>query len=450
MREYDAVVIGGGPGGYETALELAGGGMKTLLIERSKERIGGTCLNEGCIPTKQYLHSAEFASKLSHYRESGHDLDYRGLNLVQLAQKSGELIHEIRSGIVWLLDQAGVENCYGTAVLTGPNTLAVGEETIRFRYAVIATGSNVRETPAYRLDGKRILFSRDVFALTSFPKTLVITGGGAIGCEFATFFSAFGTEVTLIARSSRLLPNEDEDVSKVLTRSFKKAGVRVITSSSVLSAHSDDTGVGITLNGEDGTQQQIRSDLLLSAIGRVPNTEGLGCTAAGVKIDARGFIEVNSAFRTSANHIYAVGDCINTPAFAHTAYAEAKIAARNILHGLQEINPHLSPSTIFSHPQCASCGLTESAAREKGIAIEVRKALFKVNAKSKIMGDDSGFAKIVVSAHDGVLLGAVVIGNEATEIIHELLVAIEKKMTVDELTGMIHSHPTVSEIVRYL
>jgi len=448
MREYDAVVIGGGPGGYETALELARGGMKTLLVERQKERIGGVCLNEGCIPTKNYLQSADFASKVPYYTECGLDLRYGGMDLARLGEKTEALIHEIRSGVVWLLDQAGVESLYGTARFVDSHTIDVAGEKIGFAKCVIATGSKVRETDAYRLDGRRILFSRDVFSLTTIPKTIAIVGGGAIGCEFATFFNAFGTEVTLIARSSRLLPNEDEDVSKALLRSFKKTGIRVLTSTAVAGVNSDEEGLALLLEGE--TRETVRTGLLLSAIGRVPNTDELVAGNAGVLRSAKGFIDVNAAFQTSAPHIYAVGDCIDTPAFAHTAYAEAKIAARNILQGSQEANLHVTPSTIFSHPQIASCGLSESRAREKGMEIEVRKALFKVNAKAKILGDDSGFAKIVVSRESGIILGAVVIGNEATEIIHEFVVAVEKQITATELAGMIHSHPTISEIVRYL
>lgn len=448
MKQYQAVVIGGGPGGYEAALELARGGMKTLLIERKKEHIGGTCLNEGCIPTKNYLQSAEFASKIAHFTECGLDLRYGGLDLARLAQKTVELKNEIRSGVVWLLDQAGVESLYGDASFTGPNTIDVAGETIGFNHCIIATGSKSRRSAELPIDGKRILSSREVFDLERLPKSITIVGGGPIGCEFATFFNAFGTEVTLIARSDRLVPGEDEDVSKALLRSFKKAGIRVFLSARVRGAVVDETGVSVSVEGEN--IELIRSEIVLSAIGRLPHTAGLFPEKAGVKLTPKGFVEVNTALQTSQPHIYATGDCIDTPAFAHTAYAEARVAARNILTGSAETNAHLTPRTIFSHPQCASCGLSESEAVKAGIAVEVKKALFKVNAKSKILGDDSGFAKILISPENGLILGAVVIGNEATEIIHELMVAIEQNIPAAELTGMIHAHPTVSEIVRYL
>lgn len=448
MKQYQAVVIGGGPGGYEAALELARGGMKTLLIERRKEHIGGTCLNEGCIPTKNYLQSAEYASKAAYFAECGLDITYRGLDLARLAEKTAALKNEIRSGVVWLLDQSGVENLYGEASFTGPNTLQVAGELIGFEHCIIATGSQTRNADELPIDGKRILSSREVFDLSSLPKSIVIVGGGPIGCEFATFFNAFGTEVTLIARGERLVPAEDEDVSKALLRSFKKAGIRVLLSARVQGAVVDETGVSVNVEGENS--ELIRSEIVLSAIGRIPHTTGLFPEKAGVKLSAKGFVEVNAALQTSQPHIYATGDCINTPAFAHTAYAEAKVAARNILTGSAEANLHITPRTIFSHPQCASCGLSEADALKAGISVEIKKALFKVNAKSKILGDDSGFAKILINRDSGLIVGAVVIGVEATEIIHELVIAIEKKIPAAELTQMIHAHPTVSEIVRYL
>lgn len=448
MKHYEAVVIGGGPGGYEAALELAHAGVKTLLIEKTKEQIGGTCLNEGCIPTKNYLQSAEYAAKASYFSDCGLALEFKGLDLGKLAEKTVSLKNEIRSGIVWLLEKAGVETLHGVASFVDPNTVDVSGEEIGFDKCIIATGSQVREVAALPLDGKRIISSRDVFGLVMLPKSIAIVGTGPIGCEFATFFNAFGVEVTLIGRSPQLLPSEDEDVSKALLRGFKKGNIRVLTSAVVQKAEVAEEGVELVIDGE--TQELIRCEMVLSAIGRNPYTEGLSPEEGGVLRNTKGFIEVNGAFETSQKHIYAIGDCIDTLAFAHTAYAEAKIAAHNIINGTQSTNTRITPSTIFSHPQIASCGLREKEAKDQGRAIEVKKALFKVNAKAKILGDDSGFAKIIVCAKSGVIVGAAIIGAEATEVIHELVVAVEKKMTAEELTAMIHAHPTVSEIVRYL
>ena len=448
MKHFDAVVIGAGPGGYEAAIQLGKAGLKTLLIDKSKERIGGTCLNEGCISTKNYLESAGYASKAPYFQECGLDMSINGFDLARLREKTVSLKNELRSGVVWQLDGAKVEIMYGFASFVDAHTLDVSGETISFDKCIIATGAKVREVSALPLDGKRIVSSSDLFELEALPKSIAIVGGGAIGCEFATFFSAFGVEVTLIARGTQLLSAEDEDVAKALLRAFKKNGIKVMTSSSVQKVKVTKQGVELDVAGD--IEEKIKCELVLCAIGRDPNTEDISVDNAGVQRDAKGFITVNDAFQTVQKHIYAIGDCIDTPAYAHTAYAEAKIAAVNIINGSETVNTHITPSTIFTNPQIASCGLREKEAKEQGIAIEVKKAFFKANAKAKINGDDSGFVKMIVSPQNDIILGASIIGVEATEVIHEMVIAVEKKLTASELTSMIHVHPSVSEIIRYL
>jgi len=448
MKQYKTVVIGAGPGGYEAALKLAEAGVKTLLIDRSKERIGGTCLNEGCISAKTYLQSAEYVSKASHFGDCGVTLEVKGLDIARLGEKTESLKNEIRSGVVWLLDQAGVETLYGSAQFIDANSVKVSDEMIGFEKCIIATGSAVREVPLLPLDGKHIISSREVFKLEHLPASISIVGGGPIGCEFATFFSAFGVEVTLIVRGSQLLSAEDEDVSKALLRAFKKRNIKVMTSSVVKKAEVNVEGVELFIEGE--AQESVQSELILCATGRIPYSEGLNPENAGVKRNEKGFIEVNRSFQTTQDHIYAVGDCIDTPAFAHTASTEAKIAVKNIVDGESFTNSHITPSTIFTDPAVAICGLREKEAKAQGRAVEVKKAFFKANAKAKIEGDDSGFAKMIVCSESGVILGASVIGLEATEIIHEMVLAIEKKLTAKELKEMIHAHPTISEIIGYL
>ncbi|MEN8146700.1 MAG: dihydrolipoyl dehydrogenase [Campylobacterota bacterium] len=448
MKKYETVVIGAGPGGYEAALKLAEAGVKTLLIDRDKERIGGTCLNEGCISAKAYLQSAEYVARASHFSDCGVALEFKGLDMTRLGKKTVSLKDEIRSGVVWLLEQAGVETFYGSAQFIDANSLEVSGETISFHNCIIATGSQVREVPQLPLDGKRIISSREVFELTSLPASITIVGGGPIGCEFATFFSAFGVEVTLIARGSQLLSAEDEDVAKALLRAFKKRNIRVVTSAAVKKAEVNEEGVELLIEAE--AEESIQSELLLCAAGRLPYSDGLHPENAGVEKDEKGFILVNGSFQTTQKQIYAVGDCIDTPAFAHTAYAEARIAAQNIISAKAAVNTHVTPSTIFTDPAVASCGLREKEAEEQGRAVEIKKAFFKTNAKAKIEGDDAGFAKLIVCAESGVVLGASIIGVEATEIIHEMVLAVEKKLTAYELKSVIHAHPSVSEIVTYL
>jgi dihydrolipoamide dehydrogenase len=447
MKTYEAIVIGAGPGGYEAALELGRLGVRTLLVDRAKTRFGGTCLNEGCIPAKLYLEAAFYASRSAYFRECGVVTETTGLELNKLRQRTADLIEEIRTGVLWMLERLNVELLYGEARFVDAHTLDVSGERVGFERAIIATGSAFRGIPNIALDGQRIISSREAFELVTLPSSLAIVGSGPIGCEFASFFAAFGTKVTLIGRRPMLLPSEDEEAAKALLRAFKKRGIEVLTSTSAKGAEATSEGVTLTLEGEGA--QQLRCDVLLCASGRTPYTAGLAPENAGVTLDERGFVRVDANFVTSREHIYAVGDCIPTPAFAHTATAEGRIAARN-LNGAKEDNPHLTPSITFSHPPLASCGLSEEQARAQGLDIEVRKAYFKANSRAKIRGDDAGFAKVVVDAKNKSVLGATVVGAEAPEIIHELLLAVEERVSVDALREMIHGHPTVSEIMRYL
>ena len=446
MKEYEVVVIGAGPAGYQSALELGKVGKKVLLIDRAKESIGGVCLNVGCIPTKSYLESASFVSKIEHFKNMGVGLDFQGLNLEQLREKTIDLITEIRTGVLWMLEQSKVEILYGSASFIDSHTIEVDGEEIRFEKCIIATGSKVRELAQLPIDSNSIISSTDVFELKKLPKSITIIGVGAIGCEAATFFNSLGVEVILIGRSSKLLPHEDEDISKALLRVFKRSGIRVITSVSIDRFEIKESGVELFLD----SKESLESEIVLSATGRTPNCESLNLHKADVKQNEKQFVEVLASFVTSQEHIYAIGDCIDTPAFAHTAYAEARIVAQNIINSESKTNTHITPVTIFTNPQIASCGLKERDAQEQGIDIEVKKAYYKANAKAKIHGDDSGFAKVIVCSKTGVILGASIIGVGATEIIHELLFSIENSLSIKDLRGVIHAHPTVSEILTYL
>lgn len=448
MKYAQTVVIGAGPAGYEAALQLAKAGVKTILIEQNKEQVGGVCLNEGCIPTKNYLQCAEFAAKAPLFSSYGLQMPYEGLDINQLFNKTESLKNELRSGVVWLLEQAGVEMCYGRAIFIDANHIDVSGETIGFEQCIIATGSQSREAQNLPLDGKRIISSREVFGLRALPSSVAIVGGGPIGCEFATFFSTFGTEVTMIVRGPQLLSGEDEDASKALLRSFKKRSIKVFASAAILDAQVNEKGVELLIKAEN--EAQITCEMVLCAIGRVPRIKDLKLENAAIGQDEKGFIEVNEAFQTNQKHIYAVGDCINTPGYAHTAYAEGKIAAHNIITGEAAANTHMTPSAIFSEPQIASCGLNEKEAKKQGRAYEVKKVFFKANAKAKIAGDDSGFIKLIACPRTGAVLGACVVGMQATELIHPLLLAVEKKLTLQELSTLICVHPTLSEFMSQL
>lgn len=445
MKTYDTVVIGAGPGGYEAALELGRSGIRTLLIEREKIRIGGTCLNEGCIPSKQYLEAAEFARKADFFQ----DLDIvevsKSLELGRLKAKTTALKDEMRSGMVWMLDRAGVELIYGTAKFKDAHTLEVDGEAVSFEHCIIATGSQIRKIPALPADGKRVLTSRDIFELEHLPASIAIVGGGPIACEFATFFAAFGSDVTLVIRGTQLLSSEDEDVSKALMRAFRQRGISIVTAASPEKTENTPSGVRLYLDA----CEPLECELILSATGRIPRTEGLMLENAGVVCDEKGFVKVTPLFRTSSEHIYAIGDCIPTQPLAHTASAEGRIAAKNIA-GATLTNVHLSPSAAFSEPAVARCGLNEREAEKLGRKTVVRKGYFKAISKAKIMGDDSGFAKLIVDETDGTVLGAAIVGVGAAEVIHLPAMAVEQKLTADELRSMIRIHPTLSEIMKTL
>lgn len=448
MKQFQTVVIGAGPGGYEAALELARAGVRTLLIDKSKEHIGGVCLNEGCVSTKNYLQYAEFAAKASYFGSRGIELEMKGLDIKELARHTTSLKDELRAGVSWLLEQAGVEILYGSASFVDDHHISVSDETIEFDHCIIATGSKTQTLPMLPIDGKHIISSREVFELQALPKSIVIVGGGLIGCEFATFFSAFGAEVTMAVRGIQLLSSEDEDVSKALLRAFKKRSINVLLSASISNVQVEKEKIILAVKAEN--EERIECDLVLSATGRIPYTDGLRLENAGIRQNDKGFIEVDQSFKTTQGHIYAVGDCIETFGYAHTAYTEGRIASHNIITGEAVTNTHVTPSTVFSDPQVATCGLSEKEAKRLGLEMDVKKVYFKANAKAKILGDDTGFIKIILSPQDGTVLGAFIVGVEAVEVIHLLTAAIERKVTLKELAGMIYAHPTISEIIRNL
>jgi len=448
MKHYKAVVIGAGPGGYEAALELGKNGIQTLIVEKEKAHLGGTCLNEGCIPAKNYLESAEFVTKANYFRDNGIELEIKNINLSRLKEKTKTMLKEIRTGIAWQLEQLRIETIFGTASFVDANTIAVNSESISFDYCIIATGSQVNLSPLLPVDGKNIITSDDVFELEYLPKSITIVGCGAIGCEFATFFSAFGVDVTMIGRKEQLLPQEDIDASKALAREFKKRGITLLLSSTVVSSKINSETVSVQVEGE--TNKTIESETVLCAMGRSPNIEGLKPENADVQLDEKGFIVVNEALRTTQPHIYAIGDCIPTLPYAHMARAEARITVHNIITGDDLQNSNTIPSVIFSKPQIASCGINEKSAKDKNLNVAIKKGYFKANPKAKISGDDSGFVKIVIDTDTDEILGATITGLLASEIIHEVQLAIDKKVTLHELRKMIHAHPTVSEIFTIL
>ena len=433
MRECDVAVIGAGPGGYMCAELLAKQGKSVCLIE--KRAIGGTCLNEGCVPAKNFLECAQL-----HYKAKLTDF-----KMPLLCMETNTLIETLRKGIETKLSKAGVEILKGEASFEDPYTLHVKGETslhVKAKNIIIATGSSHRPHPLLSIDKKHILSSREVFALQEVPKRILVVGGGAIGCEFATFFHALGSETVIAEFTPQLIPAEDGDVAEALMREFKKKKIKVHLSANITAYEVTAEGIDVTMETPKG-EVKMQTDLILVSIGRMPNTAALALDKAGVE-SARGFVTVNKRLQTSQPHIYAIGDVIMTPALAHTAYNEALTVAKNMVGG-DVTSAFVIPYVTFCQPQIGSAGKNEKTLNAEGVEFEVKKHFFKSSCKAKIKGDDSGFIKLMVDPVSDTILGACIIGNDATELIHQLIIAINAKVTTKELSEMVFAHPTLSE-----
>jgi len=443
---YDVIVIGAGPAGYEVASLLGSGGKSVCLIEKGEETVGGTCLNEGCIPAKNFLESATFVKKAKYFKECGVDVSISGFDMSKLKANTCRLICDTKTGVFNMLKKGKVEIKYGTASFKNENTITVGDEELTASNFIIASGSSHREHPLLKVDGKNIISSREVFQLEKLPESILVVGGGAIGCEFATFFSSLGTKTQIAEFTPKLIPSEDDDMGRTLKREFERAGISVDVKANITSFKIKDEGVEVTIDLGKKQKTEIFEKILVS-IGRVPNSESLNLEIANVTSD-RGFVEVDENLKSISNpKIYAIGDVIKTPALAHVAFHEAKRVAQQILDQEVFVENTAWPSVTFCSPQVASIGQSETSLKEQGISFKAKKVFFKPNAKAKIKGDDSGFIKIIYSTETDKILGAGIIGNEATELIHEFLVAINGDLTMEDLSKMIFAHPTLSESV---
>jgi dihydrolipoamide dehydrogenase len=446
-KSFDLVVIGAGPGGYVAAIRGAQHGKKVAIIE--KESLGGTCLNWGCIPTKALLHTAE------QYQEMQHDdgifnLKDTSYNWGNIIKRSRGVAEKMSQGVQFLMKKNKIETIYGTANFKSPNQLNVvskdGEQVVQASKIVIATGAKPASLPGVEIDGKSVISSREAMVWDKRPESIAIIGAGAIGLEFAYFFNAFGSAVTVIEYQPKLLPAGDDEVCQALERAFTKQGVASMTGCAVKSVEKN--GKGVTVSYEKkGKVEQLEAEVALMAIGVRPNVDGLNLEKVGVKID-RGGIVVNEFCQTSAPGIYAIGDVIGQPALAHSASAEALVAADHLSGKKPEpINYDNIPACIYCQPQVAQVGITEAQAKEKKLDYKTAKFPFMANGKSVAVGSVDGFVKIIAEKKYGEILGAHIIGHNATELIHELALAKTKELTVEDIHTTIHSHPTESEAI---
>lgn len=442
---YDLVVIGGGPAGYAAAIRAGQLGKKVACIE--VERAGGTCLNWGCIPSKALLKSAEFYLKMQKAADYGLSCERIDYDFSKVVSRSRGVADQMAKGIEFLFRKNKVEYIVGRGQVNVPGMVEVteGDSKGRFlktRNILLATGCRARQLPDLPVDGERILTSREALALKKQPKSILIIGAGAIGVEFAYFFNAFGTKVTLAEMLPQVLPVEDEECSRLLERSFKKQGITTHTSIRVENIKVDKKKVRCDLVKGDKSEP-FEAEAILLAIGVVPNLEG--AISPRVKLDLdRGYLKVDDSYQTSTPGIYAAGDIIGPPWLAHTATFEAIQAVNGMFGHSKPRRVTQYPGCTYCQPQVASHGLTEKAAKEKGIKYKVGKFPFTASGKAVAANESEGFVK-VLAGEDGEIIGAHIIGSEATELIAEYGLAMSMEITVDEIHGTIHAHPTLAE-----
>jgi len=444
MAPYDVVILGGGPAGYVCAIRCAQLGLSVGVIER--EGLGGTCVLWGCIPAKSLLESAYLASRVRHAAEHGITTGELGFDYAPAMKRSRAVSAQNSKGVEFLFKKNKITWIKGTGVLTSPKTIKVGDETHEAKKGVvIATGSRVRGLPRAGLDLNKttVLSSDEVLVLDKAPRTMAIVGAGAVGCEFADVFNAFGTEVTLIDIAPTILPLEDGEVAAELTRSFKKRKIAVHTNAKIGDVKIDKDSVSFTIDKKPYTVDRV-----LVAAGRAANVEGLGFEAIGVRLDDRGFVKVNDRLETTAPGVYAIGDVAGPPMLAHKGQREGVVVAERIAgQNPHPVNYGNIPNATYCHPEVASIGLTEEACKAQQIDYRVGKFPFSASGRARTAGETEGFVKVIREAKYGEILGAHIIGSHATELIHELGVARENEFTVEEVDLFVHAHPTLAEAI---
>ena len=451
MNNYDVVVIGAGPGGYVSAIRASQLGKKVAIVD--KQWLGGVCLNVGCIPTKSLLKNAELAHTL---RERGSEFGFSFENLKldygAAVKRSRTVSDRLVKGVQFLMKKNAIDVFIGTAKLTAKDKVSVIDaagkaQELGTKNVVIATGSYATPIPNVKIDGEHILTYKEAILQEKLPKSVVIIGAGAIGIEFATVWSSYGTDVTVVEMLPRILPLEDEEISNELNKQFQKRGIKTLTGTKVLSLEASKKGVTVKVSGADG-EKTLEAEQALVAIGFRPNTEGLGLETAGVQLTDRKFIKIDARMATNVPGIWAIGDVTGQLLLAHVASAQGIVCAENIA-GVETVTLDytMMPRATYCSPQVASFGLTEAQAKEKGYNVKVGRFNFQANGKALGLGDYAGFAKIISDAKYGEILGAHLIGPDVSELLPELTLAQRMELTVEEIARNVHAHPTLSEVL---
>ena len=448
--KYDLIVIGSGPGGYVAAIRAAQLGMNVAVVERAE--LGGICLNWGCIPTKSLLKSAQVLDYARHAEAYGVQETEAQPDFNAIIARSRGVAEKMSKGIQYLFKKNNITVLEGNGKLTSDKKVEVTDNTgvsqlYEAQHIILATGARSRQLPAIPQDGKRIIGYRQALTLDHLPASLLVVGSGAIGSELAWFYNAMGTKVTLVEFMPNVLPVEDEEVSKQIARSFKKAGIEVMVKSTVESVDTTGELLKINIRNKKGEIEVKEAEIVLSAAGITPNVEHIGLEEAGIALE-RGRIQVDDFYRTNVENIYAIGDIVHGPALAHVASAEAICCVEKIA-GLQPepIDYGNIPGCTYTTPEVASVGLTEAKALENGYEIKIGKFPFTASGKASAAGANEGFIKLIFDAKENTLLGAHLIGTNVTEMIAELVLARKKKVTGHDLIKTIHPHPTMSEAI---
>ncbi len=444
---YQVVIIGTGPGGYVAAIRAAQLGLKTAVVE--KDELGGTCLNWGCIPTKAWVGTAHLYEQIKRAKEYGIEVGEPKIVWPALVERKNKIVKQLTGGVKQLLAGRGVDIHHGVATLTGANRIAVaaaagGALELTTDHVVLATGAHAWMPPGWALDGERVIGSKEALDLTRQPKRIAILGGGVVGSEFACFFAAIGSQVTLIELLPRLVMLEDEEISQTLEREMKKRKIALHLGTKV-EDRKDNADGSITLTLAGGTTIEV--DTVLVATGRRPYSEGLGLAAAGLAPGERGKIAVDDQLRTSVKNIFAIGDVTDIKQLAHYASAQGKSAVEIIAGHAAQTNWRAVPAATFTTPEIASVGLTEAQAKADGRAVKVGRFPFRAHGRNIADGETSGFVKIVGDAGTDQVLGAHIIGAKASELIHECSLAIAADLNVADLAHAIHAHPTMTEVI---
>ncbi|AEF93288.1 dihydrolipoamide dehydrogenase [Desulfotomaculum nigrificans CO-1-SRB] len=442
---YNAVVIGGGPGGYVAAIRIAQLGGRVAVVE--KDKLGGTCLNRGCIPTKSLIAAVDKLKAVEEAAEFGIEVSKPVINFGKVQARKAEVVEKLVSGINFLFKKNRVDLFTGTAKIKAPGVVEVehnGEvQELPCENIVIATGSSPALIKSLGYNGTTVITSEEALQLTEVPKSLLIIGAGVIGCEFAHIYGSMGTEITMVEAAASILSIQDKDISRRMQTIFKKKKFNIKTNATIKKIEEVDGGVKAELENGD----IITAEKALISIGRTLNTQNLGLAEVGVELGDRGQILVNDQMQTNIKGIYAIGDVVMKYQLAHVASAQGIVAAENIMGKNSTMDYSAVPSCIFTSPEIASVGMTEQQAKDKGIPVKTGKFNFMANGKALSMGEGEGFVKIITNQENDVVLGVHIIGPHASDLIAEATLAVRKGMSAKELATTIHAHPTLAEAI---